>query len=271
MAALIFDPAYRPLLLFGTASNVYSFVLVVLALRHGDWLTDQRFSLTKFYVLMGWVPLAFVSLALLISPRYLALFVAAGLLGIVGELIVSVVWRRFFAEPIWTYSYRSVLAGYTSTLNFLPWAVGALLFCETRRVLGGAPPAGLALDRPLWVCAAALAAGVLVAWPLSRLTSARERRFTKRAFAVFCIPIAFTGAGLAALVSPHYLLLMAAFALVGFLTEYTYGRGMSLFFERGLWTYNHWKIDHGHTSFVTFPLWALGGLYFHFIAGFVGL
>jgi hypothetical protein len=271
MAALIFDPAFRPLLLFGTASNVYSFVLVVLALRRGDWLTDQQFSLTKFYVLMGWVPLAFVSLALLISPRYLALFVAAGLLGIVGELIVSVVWRGFFKEPIWTYSYRSVLAGYTSTLNFLPWAVGALLFCETRRVLRGPATHELTLGRPVWVCALALAVGIAIAWPLRHLTSARQRRFSKSAFAVFCIPIALTAGALAALVSPHYLLLMAAFAVVGFFTEYTYGRGMSLFFERGLWTYNHWKIDHGHTSFVTFPLWALGGLYFHFIASFVGL
>lgn len=271
MAALIFDPAYRPLLLFGTASNAYSFVLVMLALRRGDWLTDLQFSHTKFYVLMGWVPLAFLALSLLVSPRYLALFVAAGVLGVVGELIVSVVWRRFFAEPIWTYSYDSVLSGYTSTLNFLPWAVGALLFCETRRVLRGPAPAALALERPLLVCAAALTAGILVAWPLSRLTSARQRRFSKSAFAVFCLPIALTAAALAALVSPHYLLLMAAFAVVGFFTEYTYGRGMSLFFERGLWTYNHWKIDHGHTSFVTFPLWALGGLYFHFIAGFVGL
>jgi len=267
MAALILDPAYHPLLLFGTATNAYSFVMVVLALRHGDWLTDQRFSLLKFYVLMGWVPLAFMALALWISPRYLALFVAAGLSGIVGELIVSVVWRRFFSVPIWTYSYRSVLAGYTSTLNFLPWAVGALLFCETRRVLRG-PTAEL---RTAWVCAAALGLGILVAWPLSRLTSARERRFTKGAFAVFCLPIACVAALLAALVSPYYLVLMLAFALVGFLTEYSYGRSMSLFFERGLWTYNHWKIDHGHTSFVTFPLWALGGLYFHFVAGLVGL
>ena len=108
MAALIIDSAYHPILLFGLASNAYSFVLVTLALKRGDWLTDSQFSLTKFYVLMGWVPLAFLALSLVISPRYLLLFVATGLMGIVGELIVSVVWRRFFAEPIWTYSYRAV-------------------------------------------------------------------------------------------------------------------------------------------------------------------
>jgi hypothetical protein len=69
----------------------------------------------------------------------------------------------------------------------------------------------------------------------------------------------------------RYPLLMLAFSLVGFVTEYAYGRGMSVMFERGLWTYNHWRIDEGHTSFVTLPLWALGGLYFYFIAGALGL
>ena len=64
---------------------------------------------------------------------------------------------------------------------------------------------------------------------------------------------------------------MLAFALVGFLTEYAYGRSMAVFFERSLWTYNHWQIDGGHTSFVTLPLWALGGLYFHFISASLGL
>lgn len=164
-----------------------------------------------------------------------------------------------------------MLSGYTSTINFLPWAVGALLFCETRRVLRGSVEPALSLDRPVMVCAAALTLGIALAWPLRRLTSARHGRFSKTAFAVFCLPIALAAGALSAWVSLHYLGIMAAFALVGFVTEYTYGRGMSLFFERGLWTYNHWKIDHGHTSFVTLPLWALGGLYFHFIAGYVGL
>jgi hypothetical protein len=46
---------------------------------------------------------------------------------------------------------------------------------------------------------------------------------------------------------------------------------MSLFFEEPLWRYRHLRIDDGHTSFVTLPLWALGGLYFHLIGGLVGL
>ena len=76
---------------------------------------------------------------------------------------------------------------------------------------------------------------------------------------------------LTALCGPRYGLLMLAFSPLGFITEYAYGRIMSLFFEEPLWRYQHLRIDHGHTSFVTLPLWALGGLYFYLVAGLIGL
>jgi hypothetical protein len=137
-------------------------------------------------------------------------------------------------------------------------------------LLGGVGKGGPLL-RPMLVSAAAVAVGLTLAFVFRAATSARDRRFSKPAFAVFCLPILTTALALGWLESPKYPLLMTAFAVVGFLTEYGYGRGMSAFFERGLWTYNHWKIDEGHTSFVTFPLWALGGLYFHFIAACLGM
>ena len=264
-------PGVDPLLLFAAVSNVYAGVVFVGALALGSrLLVDTRFSLRRYYLLMGWAPLAFVALGALLDARYLALFVVAGVAGIVGELLVSLLWRGYFHEPIWTYSYRSVLAGYTSTINFLPWAVGALLFVETGRLAGGEPSLGASLHAML-VSALALAMGLSMSWPARRLTAARDGRFSPGALALFCLPIALTAGALGVLCGARYPLLMLAFALVGFVTEYAYGRGMSVFFERGLWKYNHWRIDEGHTSFVTLPLWALGGLYFDLIAGCIGL
>ena len=258
------------LLILVMVSNVYGGAMVaVVAARRSTLLFDPHFSLKKFYLLMGWAPLAFVVLALLVDARYLLLFVVAGVAGIVGELLVSVLWRSFFREPIWTYSYRSVLSGYTSTLNFLPWAVGALLFHETSRLLGGVGSGAPFV--PMAISAVALGIGLLASFALRGYTKARAREFSKPAFFVFCLPIVTTAVALSVFASSKYALLMAAFAVVGFLTEYGYGRSMSTFFERGLWTYNHWQIDEGHTSFVTFPLWALGGLYFHFIAACLGM
>jgi hypothetical protein len=260
----------RAWLVLAGVSNSYMMLLVLgVVASKSDLLVVPRFSLRRFYLLMGWVPLSFGALAILSDVRYLAFFLAAGVAGVLGELLVSVLWRRFFDEPIWTYSYRSVLGGYTSTLNFLPWAFGALLFQLTGRLAGMTPAPG-ELAGPMWVSAIAFTVGLVIAW-VGRVLGSRRRAFTGAGLALFCFPIALTALALGVLHGPGYPLVMAAFAIVGFASEYAYGRGMSLFFERGLWTYNHWKIDEGHSSFITFPLWALGGLYFHFLAALLGL
>ncbi len=261
----------RSLLLFLAASNLYAAVLLsAVVVRYRQLFTGSEFSLGRYYVLMGWAPFAFLALGVLADVRYLFLFALGGVAGIAGEVAVSLLWRRYFREPIWTYSYRSVLRGYTSTINFLPWSVGALLFVETGRLVQGTPSLGLS-PRAVLVSAVAFGVGLACAWPARRFTAAGSGRFSRSALAVFALPVATTALALGVWCSPRYPLMMVAFAIVGFVTEYAYGRGMSLFFERGLWTYNHWRIDEGHTSFVTLPLWALGGLCFYFIAGAIGL
>ena len=265
-------PALRIMVVFVVAANAYILALMAAgALLGGSLWADQRFSLRKYYLLMGWAPVAFGALALMVDPRYLVLFVAAGVAGVLGELLVSLLWRTFFHQPIWTYNHRSVLGGFTSTINFLPWAVGALCFHVTGRLVTWGSHAAAPTLLPVVVSSAAFVIGCAVAWPGRVTTSAREGRFTPRAFALFCLPIALTALALSLFCGPRYLLLMLVFAPVGFFTEYVYGRLMSLFFDPALWAYNHWRIDGGHTSFVTFPLWSLGGLYFWFISSWIGL
>lgn len=260
-----------PLWVLLAVTHAYGFVLIGgAALARTDLLAGERFTRAKFYALTGWVPLTFALLALLVSPRYVAFFAVAGVLGVVAEVIVSLVWRAFFHTPIWSYSYGAQVRGYTSTLNLLPWATGGLLFHVTGRAVGGALAHGEVL-RPAIVAASAASVGLVVAWIASRVTSARRGVLSGPAFAVFCLPIVATALALGLLSDWRYPVAMACFAVVGFATEYGYGRGMRLFFDRGLWTYNHWRIDGGHTSYVTFPLWAIGGLFFHFLARAVGL
>jgi hypothetical protein len=265
-------PVLKIVLVFFVAANAYILALIVMAgICRPNLLVDQRFSRRKYYLLMGWAPVAFGALALMIDHRYLVLFVVAGVAGVLGELLVSLLWRSFFHQPIWTYSHGSVLRGYTSTINFLPWAVGAFCFHVMGRLVTWGSPAATPTLLPIVVSSAAFVIGCAVVWPSRIATSAREGRFTPTAFAVFCLPIAFTALALAWCCGPRHLLLMLVFAPVGFFTEYVYGRSMSLFFDPALWAYNHWRLDDGHTSFVTLPLWSLGGLYFWFISSWIGL
>jgi hypothetical protein len=253
----VISTAIKALIVFCLACNAYSALLLGWAVARRDpRLFQPRFSLPKFYVLMGWAPISFLALALVVNLRYLALFLAAGILGVVGELIVSALWLHFFDQPIWTYSHRSKLGGATSSLNFLPWAVGALVFQISGELMGAGSDPHASLLKPVLVSAAAFSLGLGVAVSARRATRRKNRHFTRRAFALFCLPIATTALALGVLCGPEYVLRMTIFAPLGFATEYAY---------------NHWQIDGGHSSFVTFPLWALGGLYFHFIAAMLGL
>lgn len=256
------------------AVSAYGYVgavsLSALVARRTPFFLDGRFSWGKFYALMGWVPLSYVGLAAFVDPRYLAFFFVAAVAGIAGEWIVSVVYHRFFGAPIWTYGYGALSGGYTSTLNVLPWAFGALIFQQYGRLSALAPAAGPAPWDAIVGTGAGVIGGAALAWPLRRLTAARAHRFSAAGFAVFCAPVLGAAIG-AALVDLGYLGLMAMCSAIGFGAEYAYGRIMSLFFDEPLWRYRHWRIDGGHTSFVTLPLWALGGLYFHLIAALLGL
>lgn len=256
------------------AAAIYGYIGAIAALSvflGWRWWFDGRFSLRKFYGLMGWVPVCFALLAVFSGGRYLALFFAAACAGIAGELLVSHAYHRFLGSPVWTYSYGARSSGYTSTLNVLPWAFGGLLFQQLGLVAGLAWPTTAPVGEVIVVSGAALGAGCLALWPLRRFTAAAEGRFSIAAFALFCAPIGVVALALTVLCGPRYGLLMLAFSPLGFITEYAYGRIMSLFFEEPLWRYQHLRIDHGHTSFVTLPLWALGGLYFHLVAGLIGL
>jgi len=260
--------AFSPLIMLTVVTQVYCAATAIPVLRSGATVFHAPFTRRRFYLLMGWAPLTFVMLALVVNARYLAFFLLAGVAGIAGELLLSVVWRAFFREPIWTYTYGAKASGFTSTLNFLPWAVGGLLFHVAGRIVQPQPAAPA---RPMLVSIAAFAISLAIAWPTRALTRPKDSAFSRKALALFCLPIATTAVVLAVLCDPVYLLLMALFAIVGSLTEYGYGRSMSELFEKALWTYNHGKIDGGHTSYVTLPLWALGGLYFHFLATCLGL
>ena len=235
------------------------------------WWFDGRFSLRKFYALMGWVPLCFALLGAFSGPRYLAFFLAASCAGIAGELLVSLAYHRFLGSPVWTYSYGARSSGYTSTLNVLPWAFGGLLFQQLGLVANLAWPTAVPVREVIVVSAVALGSGCVLLWPLRRVTAAAGGKFSIAAFAVFCAPIGVVVLAVSVLCGPRFGLLMLACSPLGFFTEYAYGRIMSLFFEEPLWRYQHLRIDHGHTSFVTLPLWALGGLYFYLVAGMIGL
>jgi hypothetical protein len=269
----------QPVVVFAVVPHLYAGALLTLALRRDLPLFGARFSLRRYYALMGWAPLAYLVLALAVDARYLAMLLVCGFAGVAGELIVSALWRGFFGGSIWTYSHGAFAAGFSSTINFLPWAVGAFLFHALTLFVGAGTwlrPLGLAQVVGWGI--AALAGGALCTWPVYLALRHRHqrragnaapqssfRRLSPTGFAVFCFPIGCLMVVLGTLVDWRLVPLMLAFSVVGFVTEYGYGRLMSELFAQSLWRYNPWPVDGGHASFVSLPLWALGGLFFFVI------
>jgi hypothetical protein len=264
---LFASPGPRSLLVVFTVPHLYvGSLALAYSVRRLELPLGAAFSLRRFYLLMGWVPLTFVVLAATVNPRFLTFFVVAAIAGVAGELLVSAAWRWFFGQPIWRYNHRAVLRGATSTLNVLPWALGAALFVVAGRLVQPTPAGVAELWQVAGLASASIAAGAITAL-VARLVVWRGRApgVTRGAFAVFCLPVLLTLGVLTAQGHPDHALMMLVFGPLGFGTEYAYGRTMAFFFDRGLWTYEPWPIDEGHSSFVTLPLWMLGGLYFQLI------
>ena len=95
------------LVLFGV-SNSYVLMLVLgVVARRSDLLVVKRFSLARFYLLMGWLIVAVLPpLARRVPPAGLGLLVAGGLCYSLG--VGFFLWRRPYAHAAW---HGCVLAG----------------------------------------------------------------------------------------------------------------------------------------------------------------
>jgi len=264
------------LFIFLTATFGYICLLVIFTvLTKNDYLINLRFSVKKYYLLMGWVPFSFLVLTLFLDSRYLVFFFVCGAAGIIGETVVSMIWSRVFDQSIWTYHHLSRINGYTSALNFLPWATGAFIFLITARLLETMSFKIFNVDySPYGVSGLAFVSGIilavlLVVWHTKH--TGDEKQFTMGRFLIFCVPIVTTALALCVFCDLKFLILLLAFAVIGNITEYIYGKIINLLFGQCLWTYTYLKIDSGHSSFVNLPLWALGGLYFYLISISLGL
>jgi len=223
-------PALRIMVVFVVAANAYILALMAAgALLGGSLWADQRFSLRKYYLLMGWAPLAFGALALMVDPRYLVLFVAAG-----SPASSASCWCRCSGAPSSTSpsgpttTGRCWAASPVRSISSLGGGRVVLPRHGTPRDLGlprrrPHAPAGRREQR-------AFVIGCAVAWPGRVTTSARKvgSRPGVRALLPADCP---HRARPVAVLRPPLTALDAGVRPVGFFTEYVYGRLMSLFFD----------------------------------------
>jgi len=238
-------------IIFLTYIGIISYVHAI-AKKNNRPLPQISFSSSHYYLIMLWVPLSYLILILCCDIRYLIFFFASGIAGIVGETLLSIVWDILLDKPLWSYHHGSLLHRYTSTINFLPWTTGGLIFLSVGNALAIdiAPPFPSAL--PYFVITLLSGFGgvmlaMITAFILkNHYTVGKQWRnvpFSTLRFLIFCIPICTVFIALTMISNITFLIYFFAFAIFGNILEYMYGKFISKIFNRRLWTYHDWKID----------------------------
>jgi hypothetical protein len=253
---------------------IYSLVWFVAVTWHffraGQFKASHfRFSIFNYYVMMS----AFVIAVIINSYKDaswtpLIYFGVFALAGVVGETLVSMWWRIYFAKRFWVYTVETVDHGFTSWLNFIPWAVGGTLYIAALERFFIDP-----FDEKyasLWAIAGALVCILFVLqFGLNRLlrhSSRHYRKVTTLNLFLFYWPIVAFIVVLAWLYGPVIYEITFLFAFVATTAEYFFGKATEFFISKKLWTYTYLSIDRGHFTLLSVPLFALGGFYFWSIA-----
>ncbi len=253
---------------------VYFLVWTISVLWHRLWKGAYQykgftFTIFNYYVMMSaFVMAAFVNAYLLSSIHPLLLFGAFALAGVIGETLISMWWRLFFVKRFWVYTVETVEHGYTSWLNFIPWAVGGSIYITILDAVVD-DPFGQQFAH-LWLIASAFVCGLFILQmglrSLLYRSSQRYRTVTPISFILFFWPIAAFVCLLAWIYGPIIYLLACLFGCIAALAEYLLGKSTEFFISKKLWTYSYFAYDQGHFTPLSILFFTLGGFYFWSIA-----
>lgn len=216
------------------------------------------------YLLPLVMPLA-LWLALYPDRRQALFFIAAAILGVIGESGFSLYWNSFFREPFWHYFVHTIWGQYTSLLNFVPWAIGGVLYLGVSKLARFEPR--IEELSAFWIIFASslisLIAARLVWKALHERSSIHFRHQGVIPYLIVLLPIVAAVGGTAYFFPDARILEAAAFFGLGaWVVEYFFGKGIVFFLGKRLWAYNFMATDNGHITPLSIIPFALGGFWF---------
>ncbi len=225
------------------------------------------------------------------------IFLIGACIGMAGEVLMALIWDILFDKKFWVYRGGSLLGGYTSIYNILPWGLFALIvrtlldtFLMREEFLAGRMW-GLSLWQGfllLWLGGLLTALVGRIVWLGMQGKPIRlNEKFSWSLYGLYTAPI-FIAIACVGIWGDVALLLYALIIMaLGYLIEYIYGFLLSWAFVkddvgswllwrvlhvrrryRG-WEYQYAKLNGGITSFTNLPYWALGAFYFAFILSYL--
>ena len=271
------DTAALPSVLFLFLIYPIALVIIVNVIRlvKGKNLkvTNFPFSLTSYYLFNLTFLIPFILLFFFYQDITILFLLFAGFMGIIGEIIFSYFWDSLFAKKFWEYKTHTILNGYSSWLNIIPWGFGGILFVWIYIFTE------FSFDNPLLANGIQIPA-LLMFWLICGLLWALlflSRLFAKNrnshslefkslnliSYGMFALPTLIPIIFLTLFYSLNYLILSLLFGIIGFVCEYIYGKLCLLFTSNKLWTYTYHTFDHNHATFLAIIPFTLAGWYFY--------
>ncbi|OGL87660.1 hypothetical protein A3I42_02855 [Candidatus Uhrbacteria bacterium RIFCSPLOWO2_02_FULL_49_11] len=246
--------------------------------------------------------MSFVLVAMIVSWRggddkVWIVFLAGAGIGMAGETVIAFIWDFFFDKKFWIYRGGSLLQGYTSIYNIIPWGSFALMvralldtFMVREEILT-ARVGGLSLWQAFllfWCGSLLLAIAVRIVWlGMQDRPIHLNEKFSWKLYGLYTAPIFIAIGGVSVLGDIVLLFYALVIMALGYLIEYIYGVLLyQVFTQKDMgacvlwrllhmrigykaWEYQYAKRDGGITSLTSLPYWALGGFYFAFILSYL--
>jgi hypothetical protein len=235
-----------------------------------------RFCYRNYYIMM--LPFVFPPLFFGFVEGtliYFLVFVYFGIIGVIGEIVFSILWKEYFKKPFWEYNTLTVINKFSSLLNFIPWGVGGFLFLYLTKfyidTFGNIFYENVGKEEVTYFAVTATAVFILQVllfklivkvFPLKKRFKKRKRIIIKYIYLIF--PFFLIGF-LAPINYFHYFSLFLLYGVVAFFAEYLFGKMSKIIIGKKLWTYKYLTIDKKHTTPLNIIPFGLAGYYFFFL------
>lgn len=196
------------------------------------------------------------------------------LIGPVGEVAGSWLWKLYFKNRYYYYTVDTLYRGFTSTLNFLPWALGGWLYVKIFFLVFQSNNEITTVGFPGVLTVAAVSfVGFACLVSLKKLfPQFFDYGFSLVKFFLIVSPF-LVGVLLAAGIFGYQVVWLAFyFGIVGASAEYIFGKILHSFIGKKPWVYQYMSYDEGHYSLLNPLVYSIYGFLFllvYYLAMFV--
>ncbi|TSA46652.1 hypothetical protein D4R52_00020 [bacterium] len=228
-----------------------------------------EFSVRNYHILASALVISAIVNSLVESSLLPVIyFLSFAILGVFGETFFSIWWHIFFSKRFWVYRVDTLVHGYTSLLNFIPWGAGGMLYLSLANYLKVTVPRTFSLNFAI-IFFFSVCLQLVFFMLYKRTEDFKFHEITPANYVFFCLPMVISILVLSFAYGPWVLILAISFGIAASLVEYLFGKMTEFLISKKLWVYQYKAFDNGHFTPLSILPFALAGFYFWIIASFI--